>query len=155
MRKYSSLITALTPSRTTARRQEAYSVSMLWKAPDAAHISEAWAQAEKELDELRDVCRQNNLQLLIAVAPFREQMVEDAAIGRPQQRLKDYADRSQTALIDLRPELLAGDAASSGVDTLFLDSAHFSAEGNRVVARLIAERIEAMARTPEDASRHE
>jgi hypothetical protein len=145
MRKYSSLLTALTPSRASARRQEAYSVGMLWTAPDAEHVREAWQQAETELDELRKECHQNRLHLLMAVAPYREQMIDVPEIDRPQQRLRQYAARCNLEFLDLRPELFDTTASPEDAQSLFIDSSHFTREGNAIVSRMIADKLRALA----------
>ena len=144
VRKYSSLITAIMPDRASSRRQEEYSVAKLWTQPEAPHVQAAWEQAEKELDELRAVCDENGVALIVAVAPFREQLTDAAGIDAPQRILADYSNRHGVRFVDLRPSFLWEIRHGKSVEQVFMDSSHPTPFGYTLVAGLIADEIESL-----------
>lgn len=142
VRRYSSLVTALTPTRVDAERREAYAVENLWKTPDAAHVHAAWTQAEKELDELVELCRAEGLGLLIAVAPYQGQYALGAEADVPQRRLAEFARARGVAFVDLKPGLARlSRAAGHAPERLYLDQSHFNTSGNLAIAEILLEQF--------------
>lgn len=151
IRRYSSLVTALTPTRVDAERREAYAVENLWKTPDASHVQAAWTQAEQELDELVELCRAEALGLLIAVAPYQGQYALGSEADLPQQRLAEYARARGVAFLDLKPGLARlSRAAGHAPERLYLDQSHFNTSGNLAIAELLWEQFTGTA--PEAAA---
>lgn len=83
------------------------------------------------LAELRDVCRQQGLELVVVVPWYR-------AFERHAPLLREFAARNRVSIVDL-PDLLqelAGDRAR-----YFADRVHPNAEGHRVIASAIEARL--------------
>jgi len=141
LRPYSSLATALTPTRADAQRYEAYSVHRLWEDPNSTVVTEAWEQAERELDELRRTCETHGVGLLIAVVPFRDQLTDVPAIDAPQRRMERYTRSRGLAFVDVRPHLAAALQAGRQQDELYMDSSHLTVAGNSIITEAIAEQF--------------
>ncbi|MBI4718389.1 MAG: hypothetical protein HY763_11330 [Planctomycetes bacterium] len=137
-RPYSSVIQLLTPTRSEADRRQAYAVRALWEQPHAPHLEDAWRRAEAELSELAAYCRERNIALLVAVAPYRSQFSLGDVAFVPQRRLHAYLASLSVPSIDLVGALTeCARIAELVPEALFLDGAHLNAQGNRCVAAAI------------------
>ncbi len=147
-RRYSSLLSALTPTRVTAEKREAYSVRALWDRAQSPEIVEAWRQQEEEIEELRELCDRHGLGLVVAVAPYRLQFIGSEISNEPQERLAKFVEQQGIEFLDLKPAF-ADVAADRDVqpETFFRDGAHFTAEGNVIIADAV---VKAMALMPKE-----
>lgn len=87
--------------------------------------------------EIARVTRGAGAELLVVLAPFRAQLGGEPALRENPltAELVRFLGREGVPKLDLLPELLASGLPA---DRIYLDPMHFSAEGNRLVAGLIA-----------------
>jgi HEAT repeat protein/lysophospholipase L1-like esterase len=115
-----------------ARRREIHDVEELFKEPDSASVTDAFAQFFRELEALRGEVVADGGRFGVAVVPFRLQVDPSAPAAVPQARIAAFCAGERIAFADLLPGLrpLGGDA--------FLDYDHLTAVGARRVAELLA-----------------
>lgn len=142
VRPYSSIAKFLTPTRDEAERRQAYAVMQLWEEPEAAHILDAWEQAEQELAELVALCKEHDLGFLLAVAPFVTQLDGGETADAPQRRLEKFAAEQGIAYVDLWPELdTHAQRIGKKLSDFYIDRSHFTEAGNQAIAGIIADRF--------------
>lgn len=110
-------------------------VSILRKRYYDEPTDERWGQMVAALRGLREEARARNIPLLIAILPDGDQVGVDAPDLTPQKRLAEVCEKERLDCLDLRPRFEAG----SG--DLFLDIMHPNAEGHRIVADALADRL--------------
>jgi len=121
--------------QSAARRRQDYAVTALAQAPLPPHLVKAWAQTEQEIEDLRQVCRREQIPLLLVIAPYAFQVQAPASLRQPQDRLIAFARARGLPCVDLLPVFAAAWAATNA--PLFNDEDHFSERGHRVAARAL------------------
>jgi lysophospholipase L1-like esterase len=102
-----------------------------WPARPA--VEKAWATAIGELDGIRALAAEDDLPLLLFVAPYRFQV--GGGLDRPQVRLREWGRDRGVPVVDALP-LFAGLALPTA-ESLFNDAGHFSLAGHALVAELL------------------
>jgi lysophospholipase L1-like esterase len=123
--------------RLGAIKQQALEVETLMRRPDQANVKTAWDYALADLQKIDDQCRALGIPLLVAAFPFAVQIPAPDGLSAPQRVLESYTHARNIAMIDMLPPLAAAARADS-TSPLFLDEDHFSPQGHRVVAGLLA-----------------
>ncbi len=110
-------------------------VSILRKRYYHEPTDERWAQMVAALRGLRDEARARGIPLLIAILPDGDQIGVDAPDLTPQKKLAAVCENERLDCLDLRPRF------ETGAGDLFLDIMHPNAEGHRIVADALADRV--------------
>lgn len=115
-----------------ARRREIHDVEELFKDPDSASVTDAFAQFFRELKTLRSEVVGDGGRFGVAVVPFRLQVDPKAPPPVPQARIAAFCATEKMTFVDLLPGLrpLGPEA--------FLDYDHLTVAGARRAAELLA-----------------
>lgn len=103
----------------------------------AAWVDDAWPIVEKHLRAIADICREQQVELMLVSFPAAPQM--DAAFtcdGRPEphQRMREICQRLNIPWLDLLPIL-----RRRRHEPLFADQCHLTARGSAIVAEALAD----------------
>lgn len=129
--------------------------------PDTPSFKAMWDYTVEQLDEIHSQCAAAGAQLVIVVTPFDNQLNADRlAVYRkhlpdlpdsclnniPQQKLAAYCNSRSLPFIDVTP------AFKANADKVFMrmlegrvDPCHPTAEGHRLIAEALAEKIEELS----------
>jgi lysophospholipase L1-like esterase len=128
-----------------AIKKEIFDVKSLWQQPEATHIVAAWEITLESLQGIFDICREQDIKVLLVIHPFTDQFTTPEESSAPQQRLGSFAREQGIPTIDLLPILHRHlDGTNQFPDVLFLDHDHLSVEGHKVVARILADSLRTM-----------
>ena len=125
-----------------AEISEYLNVRSLIDFPDRADVRRAWEITLINLTEILDYCEGRGIPLILVIYPFAFQLdnVEEQAI--PQRILNQYAIEQGTSVIDLLPILNAKmKREKTKPEDYFMDEAHLSPLGSKVVGEIIADFI--------------
>lgn len=129
-----------------ARGREGVTVGDLWARPDARAVVEAWDRTLPELARIVGLCKPRGIPVLLVVHPYAIQL-ERPELDAPQRRLAAFAEAQGIELLDLAPALRAaatergGGDVAAGVDALYLDALHYTADGSAAAGAAIADRL--------------
>jgi lysophospholipase L1-like esterase len=87
--------------RSKAQDREIYSAKNMIAKHDDPRIQEAWRECLKWMQEIVDLCREENIQCILFVSPFAFQFTLDESLAHPQRILKDFAEENNVAQVDL------------------------------------------------------
>ncbi len=121
-----------------ARRREDAEVRWLAREPDHPTIVRGWRIARRSLDAIFQVAAQRDVPAALVVFPYAFQLDAPRRSAAPQRRLMSHAATRGVPALDLLP-VFAAAARVRGVDALFLDPSHPSAEGHRLAAGALAD----------------
>lgn len=139
-------------TRAGARAAEQLTVKALVDFPQREDVQRAWNITFSELDEIVTLCRARGLPLAILVSPFAFQL-ENERLDAPQQEMIRYAERQQVKHLSLLEPLADHMRREQRrPEFYFIDSNHYSADGTRVVAELVAPLLQASIPPPLPAS---
>lgn len=102
----------------------------------AKRIEAGWQEYFKDLGELAEVCKQNNIPLLVLIIPHRSQFEDRRHAFTPQKRLEAFSKEHGIVIIDPAPAFAAQKQMPYG-----LDAVHPSKEGHEIMAGLIRDWI--------------
>ncbi len=116
-----------------------YNVAELFKSPLRPEIETAWEFTKAQVLRLSELARENSIPVLVFVPPYAGQ-VEKRGIGmEPQRVLARFCLRHKIPFYDLSPGFLA----TSDPERLFLDGSHYNAEGSRLIADMLFQKLTA------------
>lgn len=116
-----------------------YNVAELFKSPLRPEIESAWEFTKTQVLQLSELAHENGIPLLIFVPPYAGQVGEEGISMRPQRVLARFCLRHEIPLFDLSPGFLA----NPDPETLFLDGNHYNAEGSRLIAEMLFQKLTA------------
>ncbi len=99
------------------------------------------------LDNIRELCYRNDIQLIIVALPYREEVYATSLSGSnydinlPQKYVEEYSVTHSVPYLDLLP-ILRSYARETNSDICNYDGIHYSNEGHRVVGESIAKFFE-------------
>lgn len=127
--------------------QDLHTADVLWH-PNSPMVEEGWRITLENLGAVVDLCREQQLKLLLVVFPFVVQF-DVPGLDVPQRRFADFAADNEVPLLDLLP-LLRAKAEVLEVEpaAFFLDMSHVSPLGAGVVAEALVEFIDAAGGIP-------
>jgi lysophospholipase L1-like esterase len=135
--------------RLGAIRQEQLEVESLMRSPEAPAVRTAWDIALADLQRIAGWCEARDIPVLVVVFPFTVQLDDPAGLGAPQKVIDGYTAARGIPSVDLLPLLVDYTRATGAKPSdLFLDHDHLSEAGHRVVAQLIASRVEEIIANP-------
>ena len=108
-----------------------------------SEMVDAWDQTLSEIDGIRQTAVQNEIPLLLVIAPYRFQLSEPEKTNQPQIRLLRYAKTHDVPVVDLLP-LFASIHKKPGSPPFFRDANHFSVAGDAHTAEFLVEPILAL-----------
>lgn len=137
-----------------AQRYEADEIRWLASHADDESLRTAWAITFRNLEKIFQAAAERQIPAALVVFPFAFQLADPTATARPQERLREFAEKRGIPLLDLLPTLAAphrsgaGEARSPADPALFLDESHLSPRGGRIAAGAIAEFLVARRLVP-------
>lgn len=101
-----------------------------------------WKWLRKNLEDLRDVCKEEDIPVFFLIPPLSYQLYSEKAVYRePITKLLDYTESLGFIPVSLTPRL----EKESGGDFMHFylegDASHFNREGHRLIAGLLFETI--------------
>ncbi len=116
-----------------------YNVAELFKAPLRPEIESAWEFTKAQVLQLSELAHENGIPVLIFVPPYAGQVGEEGISMRPQSVLARFCLRHEIPLFDLS----SGFLANPDPEALFLDGNHYNAEGSRLIAEMLLQKLTA------------
>jgi hypothetical protein len=95
------------------------------------------------LNNIRGLCNQNNIKLIIVSIPFKEQVYSNVALGDdydihfPQKYIEEFAQRYAIPYLDLLPGLRHL-VSTDKKDIYYKTDEHFNNYGHRIVGELVS-----------------
>ncbi len=95
------------------------------------------------LDNIRNICYNNNIKFIIVTVPYKEQVFAGSVTGKnydirlPQKYIEEYAGKHSIPYLDLLPVLRAY-VRDKNKDIYVPNDIHFNNEGHYVVGKAIA-----------------
>lgn len=114
-------------------------VETLMREPGRADVRTAWDLALADLQRIVDLCAARAVPVLVVVFPRAGQLADPLSLAAPQRVIMSYADARRFGAVDLLLPIAnhLRDHGSAAPD-LFLDDAHLTTRGHRVVAEMLA-----------------
>jgi lysophospholipase L1-like esterase len=125
--------------QSRSRRRAEYQVVKMARDHLSRELTEAWEVTLGEIEQIRVICRKQNIPLLLVVPPYRFQLKDPANLRQPQDRLIRYAHAKRVPLIDLLPPFVSIGTRTS--IPLFHDASHFTEFGHKVAAKVLVKTI--------------
>ncbi len=124
------------------KQLEDFNVRDMAEKPEEPRFREAWDITLGHLEDFYELIQERDLPLLLIVFPYHFQLLDDSYCG-PQRMLKEHAGAHGVDVLDLTStfrDLIFDDRDETDqTDLYYLDSLHFTARGNRVIAEKIFE----------------
>lgn len=128
-----------------ATKQQALDVETLIRHPEQENVAVAWRVTLQNVREIFDYCHERRTPALLVIFPFAMQLASPDSLSSPQQTLTAYADTHGIASLDVLPALHAYmTEAGATAEDIFIDEDHLTVLGHRIVADVIAKRIETL-----------
>ena len=124
----------------SARDQQEYDVRKLASDQLSDELESAWALALSEIDDINRTAMDNNIPLMIIIAPYRFQLDRPQRTNQPQKVLLKHCSDNGIPVVDLLPVFASFHGENVGVP-LFNDANHFSMHGHSLAARILAKSI--------------
>lgn len=126
-----------------AIKQEVLNVENLVHYPDRPEVKKLWKITLEDLTRIFDFCKDRNIPVILVIFPFAFQFNDVNNYCTPQRVLNRYAISNEIPVIDLLP-ILSKKMEQQGLKPkdYFLDFAHLSPLGNRIVSDIIADYIQ-------------
>lgn len=150
-RRFDSLIsTHLSNNRSSGfgfdfRVSKMFGAQSFWSCRDYPEIAiKARDMALKDLDNIRRLVFENNIQLIIVAIPYEEQVYAASLVGKdydvnlPQRYVQEYAEAHSILYLDMLPILRSYVRREKGI-IYVPDDIHFNNEGHYIVGTAIAD----------------
>jgi lysophospholipase L1-like esterase len=121
-----------------SRKGELYSVSRLAMDELSPELEDAWNQTLGELDGILRWTSEREIPTLLLITPYNFQLLSPRRSAQPQERLIAHVKNRNIVVLDLLPAFVAAKREQS-LD-LFVDANHFSVDGHRLAAELLAKK---------------
>jgi hypothetical protein len=132
-----------------AIEREVFSVDMLIHHPEKNHIQAAWRITLTNVQSIFDYCQARGIPLLLVIHPFRMQFDAPGEMDLPQRKLTTYARAHGVHTVDLLPILNRHlDETDEFPAAIYVDHDHYSVEGHRVVAGVVADSLRTLLDGP-------
>ncbi len=101
-------------------------------------------RALSDIDNIRKICYDNNIQFIIVTIPYKEQVFAASPTGAnydislPQKYIEEYSEKHSTPYLDLLP-ILRAYVRNENKDIYVPNDIHFNNEGHYVVGKAIAD----------------
>jgi lysophospholipase L1-like esterase len=120
--------------------QEIVDVLDLAKSPNDIRVNQAWKDTLENLEKIILFCRNNNIPLVFICFPYTFQYDDMEKLSSPQIVFQEFALKQNVPSLDLLP-LLNNYMQEHNMKPkdIFLDHAHLSPVGSKVVAGMIAD----------------
>ncbi len=109
----------------------------------AEYLAKVWLRSERHLERLRAVCARLDAQPILVLIPDAHRIEGGSATRAFEEGILELARAQALPAIELLPALEASYARTLRLPVLPFDG-HYDAEGNRVMAEYLAERLLAL-----------
>lgn len=135
--RYSRIVETITRfKQRQGRNFEEFQVKNLVKDKLSPEIEEAWRVTLKDIREMKRICDNAKIPMLLLIAPFAFQLAAPEKSNQPQRRLKAFALKNGIECLDLLPLF-----AKHKNEKLFADADHFAKRGHEIAANALKNKL--------------
>lgn len=124
-------------------KDEIYKAKNLVYKFDDPKIEKAWRENSKWMQKIVDLCKKEQIDLVLLVSPFKFQLYLSESLDYPQKKLESFSRENDVSYLDLLPlirkEIKEGD--DKGWYNYFLDDDHYNPNGHSYVSDLLYNKV--------------